>query len=109
MANENPQHFRISDTPAYQESQRNLPPPTYNAYQAKSNVPEYHKSVLFVKWLWVFSSTSLVLLNIAAGVMSIRDMANTNYNSYNHYFMTSAFALTIGVLAVIHSFIIKKD
>lgn len=97
------EHLRISDLPGY-KPQTQAPP-----YYQRQSAPEIHKSFTYTKWLWVFASTALILLNIFAGMMSVRDMFNTSYNSYNHYFMTSAFALTIGILAVVHTYIIKKD
>ena len=101
------EHLRISEIPGYRPQQGPIPP-SY-APPLRQLTQEPHKSFDFTRWLWVFASTFLILLNVFAGLVSVRDMYLTTYNSYNHYFMTSAFALTIGVLAVIHTYIIRKE
>ena len=102
------EHLRIRDIPGYDRGQQPPPAPAYAPQPARQS-PETSIYVKYTRSLWVFASTSLVFLNILAGFMTIRDMFNTSYNPYNHYFMTSAFALTIGILAIVHTHILKKD
>ena len=101
-------HFKVRDIPGYQantiDKQFNQQQPP--RFPIQQDAP---KHLRYTNLLWVFASTMLVLLNILSGVMSIRDMYLTNYNPYNHYFMTSAFALTIGILAIVHTYILKKE
>lgn len=101
-------HLRISQLPGYQNPMGNSPPPPSYKQDFKSSfeTPGYLR---YTRILWAFASSSLIVLNILAGFMTIRDMYNTTYNAYNHYFMTSAFAMTIGILAVVHTHILKKD
>ena len=97
--NEQPQHFRIRETELDPET---IPRREVYIQQEKD------VTLISTSALWVFSSWSIVFINIVVSVVSIRDMLSTTYNPMIHWFMSAVFVATIGGLVAIHQFIIKR-
>lgn len=84
--------------------QRIEPPPNIQMTNMTSE-----KTKNCTRWLWVIGSWTIILLNTFVALIVVRDMYNGAYNAANHYFMTTAFVVTIGALGAIHTWILNKD
>lgn len=58
--------------------------------------------------IWVVAAWIIIGSNALIAFVTIRDMFQTVYNPYNHYFMTCAFTFTLGILALIQTYVINK-
>lgn len=96
----------------YKQDAQRPEPPVFRRQQDATNFnlrQDNLKSKLPMKQLWFWASVIIIALNLCIGLVVLRDMYSTKYDYMSHLYYTSAFTFTIGVLAFIHSYVIKKD
>ena len=97
------EHLKINETVLAE------PAPKYIQQEPQPKEEIDLVTLLSTNWLWIFSSWSIILINIITSVISIRDMLSTNYVPMTHWYMSGIFVITIGTLMLIHQFIIKRN
>lgn len=61
------------------------------------------------KWVWITTCCIIVFLNTMICLIAVRDMILSGYNGQTHYLATAAFTFTIGILAVVDVYVIKRE
>lgn len=101
MHETNPNHLKLRNIPEFSGEVSNRE----NDYVEEKT---WLEALNINNFLWIFSSWSIVGLNLFIAILLIRDMVNETYQPANHYFMTAAFTFTVGVLAIVQNYVINK-
>jgi len=93
-------HFRIREV---------IDSPEHTQQQVMYVQPERDMASIATMALWVFTSWTIVFINIILGVVCIRDMLTLKYEPMTHWFMSAVFVATIFGLVATHTWVIKKN
>lgn len=59
-------------------------------------------------FLWIIGSWLIILLNLIATSIAVRDMWTNNYAAGTHWLSSAVLVATIGGLMIIHEYVIRK-